>query len=208
MTSVPDHRTNLLNRALYLSYLSIGWGTISGTVSVGVGLRSGSLSILGLGLNVLADLIGSLGLVWRFRVERQRPHHAARAEAHVSIVVAVTLGVVAISLGVAATIELLSGSTPHSSIIALVAAAAATLVLTPLGTAKRRTGRRLLSHALVGDGTLSLIGAVLGVTAFAGLLANRFLKWWWADRVVALTMGVVAAAEMSRVLRERSRIEH
>lgn len=208
MTSTPEHhRSALLARALTLSYLSIGWGVVSGVVSVGVGLRSGSLGVLGLGLNVLADLVGSLGLVWRFRLERQRPHYATRAEAHVSILVASTLGVVATSLGVAAIAELVSGSMPHSSVLALVSAGASVMILSPLGTAKRRTGQRLHSHALVGDGTLSLIGAVLGMAALSGLLANRLFGWGWADRVVALAMAMVAAVEMSRVLRERSRIE-
>ncbi len=208
MPLTPEHaRSALLARALTLSYLSIAWGVVSGGVSIVVGLRSRSLGVLGLGLNVLADLVGSVGLVWRFRVERQRPHHATRAEARVSVVVASTLGVVGTSLGLAAIAELTAGSKPQSSALALVSAIVSALVLAPLGIAKRGTGRTLHSHALVGDGTLSLIGAVLGLAALGGLLANRLLHWWWADRVVALTMAGVATVELSHVLRERSRIE-
>lgn len=55
----------------------------------------------------------------------------------------------------------------------------------------------------MGDGTLSAIGAALGVVALLGLLAEQLLGWWWADRATALCVGVVAATEAIRVVRMR-----
>ncbi|HUV57232.1 MAG TPA: hypothetical protein VMV96_00345 [Acidimicrobiales bacterium] len=202
-----DGRSALLARALNLSFISIGWSIVSGVVAVVAGIRSGSLGVLGLGLNIIGDLVGSLGLVWRFRTERSRPHHRHRAEARVSIIVATTLALVALTLSVAAISELLAGSSAQSSTLGVVSAVSAAIVLAPLGHAKRQTGRALNSHALVGDGMLSMIGASLGLAALGGLLADSYLGWWWADRAVALVMAGVASLEATRVLRMRSVVD-
>jgi divalent metal cation (Fe/Co/Zn/Cd) transporter len=196
-------RHQLLARALALSYFSVGWGLIAGASAITAGLLAGSLGVLGLGLNVLADVAGSIGLVWRFGVERRDPTRGLQAEARASIVVATALGLVAISLTIAAIDDLLSHSVPQHSLLAMTSAGASAAVLAPLGWAKYRTGRRLGSHALMGDGTLSGIGAALGVLALLGLLAEQLLGWWWADRVSALCVAVVASVEAIRVTRLR-----
>ena len=190
-------RHSLLGRALALSYFSIGWGLIAGASAITAGLLAGSLGVLGLGLNVLADVAGSIGLVWRFGVERNDPSRGIRAEARASIVVATALALVALTLTVAAINDLLSHSVPEHSLFAMISAGVSALVLAPLGWAKYRTGRLLGSHALMGDGTLSGIGAALGILALLGLLAEQLLGWWWADRVTALCVAVVAPLRQS-----------
>jgi divalent metal cation (Fe/Co/Zn/Cd) transporter len=109
----------------------------------------------------------------------------------------------AITLTVAAIDELVAHSVPEHSLFARISAGISALVLAPLGWAKYRTGRLLGSHALMGDGTLSAIGAALGVLALLGLLAEQLLGWWWADRVTALCVALVAASEAFRVIRMR-----
>jgi divalent metal cation (Fe/Co/Zn/Cd) transporter len=196
-------RHRLLVRALKLSYFSIVWGLIAGAGSVLEGVLAGSLGVLGLGLNVLADVAGSIGLVWRFGVERRDSTRGLRAEARASLVVASALSLVAVSLAVAAINDLVSGSVPRHSLSAMIAAGVSAVVLAPLGYFKYRTGSELASHALMGDGTLSAMGAALGVLALLGLLTDQLFGWWWADRVAALAVAAVAAAEAIRVLRMR-----
>ena len=196
-------RRELLARALTLSYVSVVWGFAAGAFSVTAGLLAGSLGVLGLGLNTLADVAGSIGLVWRFGVERRHPARGHGAEARASVVVATGLSVVAVTLTVAAINGLVSGSGPQNSVLAMVSAGVSAVVLAPLGVAKYRTGTALNSHALKGDGTLSAMGAALGILALLALLADRYLGWWWADRVAALVVAAIAGAEAVRVLRMR-----
>ena len=198
-------RDALLRGALLLVTVSVIWGLVAGAWSITAGLLAGSLGVLGLGLNVLADVAGSAALVWRFRRERFDPGAADRAEALASVVVAAALLVTATVLTVASVVALVDGTAPQSSLSAMVSAAVAVLVLAPLGLAKHRVGSELASSALKGDGTLSGIGACLGILALLGLLANRYLGWWWADRVAALAAAGVAIAEAGRVLRNRPR---
>ena len=196
-------RHRLLARALALSYFSVAWGLVAGAWTITAGLLAGSLGVLGLGLNVLADVAGSIGLVWRFGVERRDPARGLRAEARASMVVAGALSLVAITLTIAAINDLVAGSAPEHSVQAMISAGVSAIVLAPLGLSKRRVGTALHSHALKGDGTLSAMGAALGVLALLGLLADHFFAWWWADRVAALAVAAVAAAESIRVVRMR-----
>jgi divalent metal cation (Fe/Co/Zn/Cd) transporter len=176
---VDPIRRPLLARGLALSYFSVAWGLVAGAWAVTAGLLAGSLGVLGLGLNVLADVAGSIGLVWRFGVERRDPMRGLRAEARASIVVASALGLVAVTLTIVAINEFLSRSMPEHSVQAMISAGVSAVVLAPLGWAKHQTGRSLHSHALIGDGTLSVIGAALGVLALLGLLTDRLFGWWW-----------------------------
>lgn len=198
-------RQRILTWALTLEYVSIAWGLISATWSVTAGLLAGSLGVLGLGLNVVADVAGSLGLVWRFRLEQRDPDRAERAEARVSLVVAGGLGLVAAFLAAEAIRNLIAGSVATESVSAMTSAGAAAAIGTPLGIAKRRAGSELHSAALEGDGAMTIIGAALGVLALLALVADRALGWWWADRVAALAAASAAAGEAVRVFWKRPR---
>lgn len=56
-------------------------------------------------------------------------------------------------------------------------------------------GGQMASRALQGDGALSGIGAATSLLALAALALNDMLGWWWPDRIAALIVAAVAAAE-------------
>jgi divalent metal cation (Fe/Co/Zn/Cd) transporter len=190
----PD-RGALLTTALRLSAASVAAGLVIGAISVTVGLLDGSLGVLGTGLGVLADVAGSIVLIWRFRAEQSRPVHAERVEALATALVSGALGLIALVLAIESIRALESGSLPGSSPLSLSAAGLAIVVLTPLAFFKRRTATALTSRALRGDSTLSAIGAATGLLALVGLLLFEAFGWWWADRVVALVVACLAATE-------------
>jgi divalent metal cation (Fe/Co/Zn/Cd) transporter len=196
-----ESRGPLLRRALRLSWASIGFGLISGSVAVGSGIAEHSLGVLAAGLSVLADVTGSIVLVWRFRTERSDPGRAARVEELAALAVATALGLIAVALAFESINALLAGSHPGSSALTVITAAVSILVLAPLAYFKRHTAARLSSHALKGDSTLSAIGASTALLALLGLVLYDALGWWWADRVVALVIAAVAALEARTLLR-------
>lgn len=195
---VPDSdltRAEQVTRALRLVSISVAFGLVSGAVSVITGLGAHSLGVFAVGLGVFADVTGSATLIWRFRVERHQPSHSAAHERRAAIIVAIALAVVAVVLTVESITALASGSHPGASAITLIAAGVSLAVLTPLAYAKRRLGRQMGSLALQGDGALSGIGAATSLLALAALVLNDALGWWWADRIAALIVAAVAAAE-------------
>jgi divalent metal cation (Fe/Co/Zn/Cd) transporter len=116
-----------------------------------------------------------------------------------AILVAGALVIISAVLAVESVIALAARSHPGTSTVALAAAAISLAVLTPLGYAKRRLGRRMASRALEGDGALSAIGAATSLLALTGLALSRTLGWWWPDRAAALVVAALAAAEAWRI---------
>jgi divalent metal cation (Fe/Co/Zn/Cd) transporter len=188
-------RQQQVTRALWPVSVSVAFGLVSGTASVITGLHGHSLGVFAVGLGVFADAAGSATLIWRFRAERHQPGESAAHEGRAAVIVAAALAVVAVVLTAESVSALASGSRPGTSAITLAAAGVSLAVLTPLAYAKRRLGSRMGSRALQGDGTLSGIGAVTSLLALAALALNSALGWWWADRVAALIVAVVAAVE-------------
>ena len=193
-------RHALLKRALDLSWLSVAFGLVSGSLSVGSGIAEHSLGVLAAGLSVLADVTGSVVLIWRFRTERTAPHRASEVEQRAAICVAITLGVIAAVLAFESVRALIAGTHPGSGALTVISAAASIVVLVPLALAKRRVAVELGSHALKGDSTLSAIGASTAILALVGLLLDHLFGWWWADRVVALAIAAVAVLEARTLL--------
>jgi divalent metal cation (Fe/Co/Zn/Cd) transporter len=193
-------RAGLLQRALRLSWTSIGFGLVAGSVSVASGIAEHSLGVLAAGLSVLADVIGSVVLVWRFRTERSDPARAQHVEDLAAKAVAGALGVIAAALTFESINALLAGSHPGSSVLTVITAAVSIVVLMPLAYLKRDTATRLASHALRGDSTLSAIGATTALLALVGLLLFDAFGWWWADRVVALVIAAAAVVEARTLL--------
>jgi divalent metal cation (Fe/Co/Zn/Cd) transporter len=193
-------RSALLERALRLSWISICFGLVAGAVSVGSGIAEHSLGVLAAGLSVLADVTGSVVLVWRFRTERSDPERAAHVEDLAALAVATALGIIAIALAFEAINALIAGSHPGSSAITVISAGVSIVVLMPLAYLKRDTATRLASHALKGDSTLSAIGASTALLALLGLALNDLFGWWWSDRAVALVIAFVAVLEARTLL--------
>lgn len=193
--AAPAARRSPVTTALWLVGLSVGFGLLSGSLSVITGVGDHSLGVFAIGLGVLADVAGSAVLVWRFGAERRRPVRSGAAEARAAAVVSAALAIVAVVILARSVAALASGDRPGTSGLALAAAAVSLLVLTPLAIAKRRLGRRMGSRALMGDGALSGVGAVSSLLALCGLALYHALGWWWADQVAALVVAAVAGAE-------------
>ena len=188
-------RRRMVTQVLWLVSISVAFGTLSGTISVITGLRGHSLSVFAVGLGVLADVAGSAVLIWRFRAERRQPGQSGARETRAALIVSAALAVVSVVLIVESVTALVNVSRPGTSAITLIAAAVSLAVLTPLAYAKRRLGQQMASRALRGDGALSGIGAATSLLALISLALYHALGWWWADRIAALAVAAIAAAE-------------
>jgi divalent metal cation (Fe/Co/Zn/Cd) transporter len=197
-------RLTQVTAALRLVTISVVFGLLSGAVSVISGLQDHSLGVFAIGLGVLADVTGSAVLIWRFRAERRQPVQSGAAEARAAVIVSMALAIVSIVLIIESAAALATGSRPGTSIVTLAAAGVSLVVLTPLAYAKHRLGRQMSSRALQGDGVLSGIGAATSLFALAALVLYHALGWWWADRVAALIVAVVAAIQAWRTVPKRS----
>jgi divalent metal cation (Fe/Co/Zn/Cd) transporter len=183
-----DEWLSLARRARFLSWTSLAWLCIEGSVAVVAGVVAGSTALVGFGLDSAIEGLASAIVIWRFSGSRTlSPHAERRAERLVALsFFLLTPYIAAEALRVLATQH-----HPEVSWVGVGLALASLAICPWLGLAKRRIGSRIGSAATRAEGKQNLLCASLAVGLLIGLLGNALAGIWWLDPVVAL---VIAAA--------------
>jgi len=173
--------------AITLLQITAGWNVAEGIVAVSAGVASGSVALVGFGLDSFIELTAALILLWRMRVG----DHDPRAEAR-ELIARRVVGATFIALAVFIVSEvgyiLITGHEPEPSRVGITLAFLSLGVMPTIGLMKRRNAKRLGSPALIAESMETLVCSYLSFTLFIGLAANALLGWWWADLLAALTM--------------------
>ena len=182
----------LTRRAKRLSWTSLAWLGIEGTVSVAAGLAAGSVALVGFGIDSAIEAIASIIVIWRFTGTRTL---SVLSERRAQQLVAVSFFLLAPYIAADALIALVTFRHPETTYVGIVLAGASLFICPWLGLAKRRVGARLGSSATAGEGRQNLLCAGLAGAVLIGLLTNTLWGLWWLDPVVALGIAVVAVRE-------------
>ena len=197
-------RAALVDSALRLSFVTIGWNGVVGLAALVAAALSGSPALAGFALNALLDSSASVVLVWRFRTERRAPASAAHLERTAVGWIAIAMLLVALYVAVQAVRTLAEGTHPEASLFGAILAAVSFAFLPWLGSRKLKVARGLRSPSLRGDAILTLAASALAALTLAALLLNSALDWWWADPAAALLIAFALGTEAVRVtLRHR-----
>ena len=189
-----DRRADL-RRAIRLSVASVIFSGAVGAGAVVVAAASGSLSLLGFGVDAAVDAAASVALIWRFTIESRQPERAEHLERTAERVVGLALTVFATYLALAALRSLAAGDGPEHSFPAAVILMTSVVLLPPLALAKRRVARRLGSGALGADSILTGFAAILAMLSLGSLAAAAWLGLWWADATAALIVAAIVVRE-------------
>jgi divalent metal cation (Fe/Co/Zn/Cd) transporter len=187
-----DEWLRLARRTRMLSWLSLAWLTIEGTVAIVAGIMAGSVALIAFGLDSAIEGVASVVIVWRFSGSRM---FSELAEQRAQRLVAIQFFILAPFITLEAIEHLLAGSQAETSWLGIGLTIATLAICQPLGTAKRRLGAKLGSGATVGEGLQNLLCGYLAIAVLVGLLANTLLGVWWLDPLVALGIAGVAVNE-------------
>jgi len=194
-----------LRRAARLCALTVAWNAIVGGLAVATAVSTGSLSLIGFGINAVVDSSASIVLVWRFRAESAgHAERAQRAEQLALRLAGAAFLAIALYLLIQATRSLGSRRHVEATVFGIAEAVAALLVLPVLASAKYSLSQRLGSRALRADSLLTWSGVALASLALAALVAQRVLGWGRADEIGALAIAALLAWQGSRVVREHA----
>lgn len=183
-------REPFVRQGLRLEYLTLGWEAIEAAVALAAASASGSVALLGFGIDSVAELASATILVWRLKSE-QRGRGVAdleRIDRRARRMVGASLFVLAGYVTFDAITALLAGTKPGSSIAGIAITAIAMLVMWWLGRAKRSAASSLSSGALFSDAFQATACFWLCLITLTGLALNMALGWWWADPAAALAM--------------------
>jgi divalent metal cation (Fe/Co/Zn/Cd) transporter len=190
----PDRATveRLARRARRLSWFSLAYMSVEGTIAVVAGIVAGSIALVGFGIDSFIEGIASLVIVWRFSMVRM---FSDAAEARAQKLVAVQFFLLAPYITYEALSALIGGERPAASWVGIGLAATSVVVMPYLGIAKERIADRLGSAATKGEGRQNMLCAYLAAALLAGLLGNALVGAWWLDPAVGLLIAAVAARE-------------
>ena len=187
-------RTALVQRGLVLNWATIGYNVVEAIVAIGAGLVSGSVALLGFGLDSVIEVTASGAAQWRLRADFDARRRERVERASLRIIGWSFLALAAYVVYESAD-ALLHREPPERSIVGLVLLALSAVVMPLLARAKRGVARAMTSRALEADATQTSLCAYLSVIALAGVALNAALGWWWADPVAALAMVPIIAKE-------------
>ncbi|HET7840844.1 MAG TPA: cation transporter [Terriglobia bacterium] len=189
-----------LDRGILLEYLTIAWNIFEGVVAVASGAVSGSIALVGFGVDSFIETSSGGILLWRLRAERLG-RDAEKAERKALKLVGVSFLLLAAYVAFEAAKSLLKREPPERSMVGIAIAVLSLVVMPWLAHAKRKTAGHLRSAALRADSRQTSLCAYLSAILLGGLLINALLGWWWADPVAALGMVPIIANEGREALK-------
>jgi divalent metal cation (Fe/Co/Zn/Cd) transporter len=195
--TVPDERRQLLESALRLEYLTVGWNVAEGVIAVSAARAAGSVALLGFGIDSFVESASGAVLVWRLLTERQGRHLQTieQLDRHAHQLVGLSLFGLAAYITFDAAMALISHEVPERSTIGIALTTVSIAVMLWLGRAKRRVAAALNSRAMAADAFQTTACWWLSVAALCGLGLNALFGWWWADPVAAIVMAALIVRE-------------
>ncbi len=184
-------RSQEVERGRLLEYFTIGWNLLEALVSLIAGIFSGSISLVGFGMDSLIETSSGAVLLWRLQAGEQ----GERRERAALRLVGASFWALAGYITFEAAKTLMTGEAPETSYVGIAVAILSLIVMPLLARAKRRVAGRIDSAALVADSRQTDLCAWLSGILLGGLALNAVLGWWWADPVAALLMVPIIVRE-------------
>ncbi len=160
-------------------------------MAVTAGTLSGSVALVGFGIDSFVETASAAVVGWRLESERRgRVTEAAEAiERRAARIAGSLLLALAAFILIEAGRRLAGfGSQAAPSRIGMALTAVSLLLMPFLGWIKLRTATALQSGALRADAFETIACAWLSLTTLAGLVLNAVFGWAWADPVAALIL--------------------
>lgn len=191
---MPGERGARVRRGLLLEYLTLGYNVAEAVLSLVAGALSGSVALVGFGIDSVIETLSGGIMLWRLHVDANTATRE-RNERRAQKLIAASFLLLAAYVAYEAVETLWKREAPAPSLLGIAVALASMLIMPLVARAKRRIGRQIDSAAMVADSRQTELCAYLSVILLAGLGLNAALGWWWADPAAALGMAPIIAKE-------------
>jgi divalent metal cation (Fe/Co/Zn/Cd) transporter len=195
-------RHSAVRQGILLSYATIGYNSLEAIGSLIAGLLSGSVALVGFGIDSIIEVTASVAAQWRLRTDSDLSKRPGSEKLTLRIVAWCFIAL-AVYVAVDGVKSLYLGEQPDRSWFGLIVLALSVIVMPALAWAKRRVAISIQSKALEAEANQTSLCAYLSVIALGGVGLNALLGWWWADSVAALAMVPIITSEGIHGLRLR-----
>ena len=189
--STETDRRHHLDRAIFLSAVTVLWNILEGLIATAAGAMAGSVALIGFGVDSFIETASGLVVGWRFFLERRggSPARAEMLEKKAAKVAGALLLCLAVYIVIDAGRRLAGfGREAEKSWIGIILTMVSLVIMPLLGWSKLKTARALSSRALRADAYETITCAWLSLTTLVGLGLNAALGWSWADPLAACVL--------------------
>jgi divalent metal cation (Fe/Co/Zn/Cd) transporter len=194
MVELAINRHVFVRRGKRLEYFTIAWNSLEGIIAVVAGIFSGSISLVGFGVDSFIEVTSGAALLWRMSIDAEE-HRRERIEQVTLRIVGACFLSLATYVGYEAASNLFGKKAPEHSLPGIILACVSLVVMPLLSRAKRRVGAHLKSAAMNADAKQTEFCTYLSAILLGGLVLNMVSGLWWADPVAALIMVPIIAKE-------------
>ncbi len=176
--------------ALRLVGATLGYNVLEAVVALWSGVAADSVALVGFGLDSVIESAAAVVML-RHLVLTDRgadPEVLEASEHRAHRFIGFTFFALAAYVVLQAGRSLWLREPPQESIPGIVLAALSAVIMPAVAAWKLRVAKELGSPALRSEAKETLACAWLSVALLAGLGANAWAGWWWADPAVALLM--------------------
>jgi divalent metal cation (Fe/Co/Zn/Cd) transporter len=184
-------RVRHLRRGRRLEYFTLGWNMIEAVVAIGAGWLSGSVALVGFGVDSLIECASGSVMLWRFA---SAAHDEGREQRALRLV-GLSLFMLSAYVCFEAVKSFVEGEPPEATLVGIGLSIASLVIMPLLARAKRRVAADLDSQAMVADSHQTDLCAYLSAILLVGLALNALFGWWWADPAAACLMVPIIARE-------------
>lgn len=179
--------THLHKKALRLSYFTVSYNILEGLVSIIGGHLTGSIALVGFGLDSFIESLSGSIMIWRFwKLGQISKEEETQKEEKAQRWIGYTFFVFGAYVAFESAKTLLEREAPTPSLLGIIIAVVSIVVMLFLFQKKSKTGKELGSQSLVADARQTLACEFLSVALLAGTGLNYWFGLWWADPVAGL----------------------
>ncbi|MGA8572589.1 MAG: cation diffusion facilitator family transporter [Desulfobaccales bacterium] len=194
---------NLRQKALRLAWFTVAYNLAECLLSLLAGALTGSIALVGFGLDSLLEVLSGGVMIWRFSPRRGRsPAAEARLERRAVKIIGYSFFLLAFYIFYEAARKLLFAEIPGPSLLGICVALASALVMPALYLVKFRTGESLGSASLKADSKQTLACGLLSVALLIGLGLNYLYGLWQADPIFGLVIALLLVREGYHTVKE------
>jgi divalent metal cation (Fe/Co/Zn/Cd) transporter len=194
---------NLPRQALLLSYFTVGYNALECLLALLAGYLSGSIALVGFGLDSLLESLSGGVMIWRFYPHRGRSEaEEVRLERRAVKIIGYTFFLLAAYIFYESAEKLILAEIPRPSLLGLGVAVVSSIVMPALYLVKFRTGESLGSVSLKADAKQSLACGALSLALLLGLGLNYLFGLWQADPIIGLLIAFFLAKEGRRAVKQ------
>lgn len=198
---LPVNSDALLKRGLIVEYSSLAWMTVEAIGAIVAGIFSGSLALLAFGGDSIIELASSIAVLGHLREENSGRGSEDQTEKTEQATVLLLFLLIPV-IGLGTTYAYLSGVEPESSILGILIAAGAVVIMPVLWFEKRRLGKESNCLPLAVDATESATCFSMSAALLVGLVANFLWRLWWVDYVATVVILIFLSREALESLRQ------